>query len=822
MLKNYFKIALRNLWKNLAFSVIHILGLTIGAAACLLIFQYVHFEQSYDSFHKQAENIYRVPIRYSEGFSTFSKTAANHPGLGPAMKSDFPEVVSFTRLVHPSNVRGKLSLSSINNAGHRMTFREDKTYLADSTFFNIFSFSLLTGDPSSALSKPGSIVLSSDMAKKYFGKEDPLGKTMTMNGRDLNVTGVMGNVPANSHLDFNALLSFSTFFANMRESNLWIFPEFYTYVLLRPGTDPSMVEAKFPAFTDRYMDAIHKEHNFRTYFSLQPLLDIHLKTDCANEPTVPGSERMVYFLTLLGVFILIIAWVNYINLSTSRSFERAKEVGTRKVVGANKGQLMGQFLIESILLNGVSILLGLLLAKILLPGFTKLVGKNIGDSLLNFNLLTQPTFWLILVGSILLGGLVAGSYPAFVLSSFHPVQILKGSYHRSGQAIPIRKLLVGFQFVLSILLIAVTLLVTRQLTYMSREELGYTKDQILIVKTPTIQDSLTFVRASMLTTELRQFSQINALARSSEIPGKLIALRSETRKDGLDREYNTHTYLQGIDDQFVPAFNISLVTGRNFVAADSSRIFNAENNKVLVNEVLAASYGYNDPEEAIGQIIKFKLGTGDHKAEIIGVVKNYHQRSLKEAYDPILYYFPIFSNWGYYSINLSSTDWTGAIAQIEDKYKSLFPDNAFEYFFLDEFYDRQYGAEQRFSKVCKVISGLTIFVACLGIFGLSVLILTQRTKEIGMRKILGATSSGILYLVTKDFVRVLVIANLVALPLIFYFGQQWLDNFAFNAGLGWQIFILPVVILQLIVFVIVGTQIYRSSVLNPIESLRSE
>ena len=820
MLKNYFKIAFRNLLKNPVFSAIHILGLTIGAAAFLLIFQYVYFERSYDRFHEQAENIYRVPIRYSEGFSSFSKTASNHPGLGPAMKSDFPEVSSFTRLVHPSILGAKLSLSSINKAGHRMTFREDKIYLADSTFFNIFSFPFLAGDRSRALDKPGSIVLSSDMVKKYFGMEDPLNKTITMNGRDLIVTGVIENVPANSHLDFNALLSFDTFFGNMKESTLWIYPEFYTYVLLRPGTDPSILEAKFPAFTDRYMDAIHKEHNFRTYFSLQPLLDIHLKTDCANEPTVPGSERMVYFLTLLGLFILIIAWVNYINLSTSRSLERAKEVGVRKVVGANKGQLVGQFLIEAALLNGAGILLGLILAKILLPGFMRLVGKNIGDSLLSFELLIQPTFWLILTGSILLGGLIAGTYPALVLSSFRPVQILKGKYHTQG--ISIRKLLVGLQFVLSILLIAATLLVTRQLAYMNKEELGYTKDQILIVKSPVIQDSITFVRSNVLTAELRQISEVIGLARSSEIPGKLIAFRNETRKDGLDKEYNTHTFIQSIDDQFLPVFNITLVAGRNFISTDSSRIFNTDNNKVLVNEMLAASYGFEDPEEAVGQFIKFKLGPVDHKAEIIGVVNNYHQRSLKEAYDPILYYYSTYSNWSYYSFNISSTDWSNSIAQIEEKYLSLFENNAFEYFFLDEFFDRQYQAEQRFGKVCKVISGLAIFVACLGIFGLSAIILIQRTKEIGMRRVLGASSSEIMFLVTRDFVRMLIIANLVALPLIVYFGRQWLTNFVFNIGLGWQIFTYPIVLLLLIVFIIVGTQIYRASVLNPIQSLRSE
>ncbi len=822
MLKRYLQVAIRNLSKNIGFSVIHILGLTIGVASCILIFQYVSFEISYDRFHEQAEDIYRVPIRYSKGFGQFEKTASNHPGLGPAMKSDFPEVKSFTRLLHPSTIGAKLAMANIDKGGQRLTFNENKIYLADSTFFSIFSFPFISGDAATALDKPRSIVLSADMATKYFGNDDPLNKTLLLNGREITVTGVMENVPANSHIDFDALLSFNTFFSNISESNLWIWPEFHTYVLLEPGTDPDVIESRFPAFTDRYMDAIHKEHNFRTYFSMQPLLDIHLKTDCANEITVPGSQRMVYFLTLLGVFILIIAWVNYINLSTSRSLERAREVGIRKVAGATKRQLVSQFLVDSTLVNGMSILLGLTLARILLPNFTTLVGKHIGNTLLSSNLLLQPNFWLILIGSILLSGLLAGIYPALVLSSFKPSQILKGSFYRSLQGISVRKMLVGFQFVLSILLIAATILVTRQLAYMNHEELGYTKDQILVVKAPVIQDSLTFVRSNVLKTELSQLAEVNALARSSEIPGKLIAFRSETRKEGLDREYNTQMFLQSIDDQFLPTFNIELAAGRNFAATDSSRIFNADNNKVLVNEVLAASYGFADPEKAVGQMIRFKLGTVDHKAEIIGVVKNYHQRSLKEAYDPILYYYPDYSNWSYYSINISSSDWGNSVRKVEEKFREIMPNSAFEYFFLDDFFDYQYQAEQRFGKVCGVIAGLAIFVACLGILGLSAITLAQRTKEIGMRRILGASSKTIMVLVTKDFIKILTIAHLMSLPLIVYFGRQWLTNFAFNSGLSWQIFTLPIVLLLLVVFMIVGVQIYRGTVLNPIESLRSQ
>ena len=823
MWRNYFKISIRNLSKSKAFSAIHILGLAIGAAACLLIFQYIHFERSYDRFHEKAENIYRVPIRYSEGFGNFPKTAANHPGLGPAMKADFPEVETFTRMLHPSNVGANMDLSYNNDVGQKISYLEEKTYLADSAFFHIFSFPFIAGDRMQAMNNPGSIVLSASMAKKYFGSSDPIGKILQINSqRDLKVTGVFKDLPENSHLDFNALISFNTFFNNISQSNSWIWPEFYTYVLLKPGTNPEAVEAKFPALTEKYMSEIHKEHNFQTYFSLQPLLDIHLKTDCANEPTVPGSERMIYFLTILGVFIMIIAWVNYINLSTSRSIERAKEVGVRKVVGATRGQMMQQFLIEATLLNGVGILLGILLARIFLSSFTNVVGKDIGNSLLNLGLLANPIFWMILIGSILLGGLLAGIYPAMVLSSFRPVQVLKGRFSKSKQGVSFRKVLVGFQFVLSILLIAATVLVTQQLSFMGKKELGYTKDQILIIKAPIARDSISNVKMNLLTSELKQYPMVNSLAKSSEIPGKLIAGRSESRKAGFNRDLNKPNFLYSIDDQFLPAFDVPLIAGRNFVQTDSSQIFNTDNNKILINEKLAESYGFKHPEEAIGENIEFKFGPVDHKAKIIGVVKNYHQRSLKEDYDPILYYYPSFGNWHYFSLNISTTDWTNTIATLEGKYKELFTDSSFEYFFLDEFFERQYRSEQQFSKVCKLIAGFAIFVACLGFFGLSALILIRRTKEIGIRKILGATPSGILVLVTRDFIFMLVLANLIALPLIIYFGQQWLNNFAFNTGLGWPVFVLPILFLLLIVFIIMGIQIFRTAVLNPIGSLRSE
>ena len=777
----------------------------------------MQFERSYDSFHEQAENIYRVPIEYSQGFGAFPRTAANHPGLGPAMLTDFPEVAQYTRIFNPSNMGFNLALSYTNAAGKRIFTAEEQIFAADSTFFSVFSFPFISGNPTSALNEPNSIVLSTSLAKKYFGNEDPMGKLLTLYGRTIKVTGVYQDIPGNSHLKFDGLLSFKSLLNRIGDNNLWIWPEFYTYVVLKPNANPKAVEAKFPAFSEKYLAEIHKEHGFKTYFSLQPLLDIHLKSECANEPTPPGDDKIVYFLSLLALFILIIAWVNYINLSTSKSIERAKEVGMRKVVGAQKGQLIGQFLTEAILLNGMGILLGFCMAYLCLPAFTSIVGKNIGNDLINITLLGTPYFWLVFFSAAFLGGVIAGFYPSIVLSSFRPIQVLKGHFHKSNNTLVFRKALVGFQFVLSIILIAATLLVTQQLNFMNQKDLGYTKDQILIVKAPIIRDSISWMKSKTFNTALSKFPVIKHLAKSSDIPGKLLSMRMEGRKEGQEKTDNLSMYYQSIDDQYLKTFDIPLIAGRNLKETDSE---NGEERKVLVNEILAKQFGFENPEAAINQVITYKLGQSERKATIVGVVKNYHQRSLKEAYDPTFYFHNY--GWKYYALNINTDNWSEVITKIEGKHKEILPNTAFDYFFLDEFFDRQYRADQQFGAVCQMISGLAIFVACLGFFGLSTLMLVQRTKEIGIRKILGASPPGILILISKDFIQMLVLANIIAIPFIIYFGNQWLNNFAFNTGLNWPIFVLPILSLLLIVFMIIGIQLYRTTTINPIHALRNE
>lgn len=820
MFRNYFKIAIRSLSKNQFFSAIHILGLAIGIAACLLILQYVNFERSYDQYHENASDIYRVPIEYSEGFSDIPKLASNHPALGPALKKDFPEVKEFARVVKHSIFVQDPVFSYRDSTGRDVTSSGDKLYLADSSFLPIFSLPFIAGDPSTALSKPLSIVISASTARKYFGNENPIGKSLIGNGIDpLQVTGVFEDVPSNSHIKFDILLSFITL-GNI--DAIWVWPEYYTYVLLEPGTDPKQLEAKFPAFIDRYMTEIHKEHKFQSYFSLQPITDIHLKSDCGNEPEVHGKGRIVYFLTLIAIFILLIAWINYVNLSTSKSIERAQEVGVRKVAGASRTQLVWQFLLEAVMINGLGTVLGVLLASTFLPYFGRLTGTDIGKSLFETGLLTNVVFWISLVAAILVGGLLSGFYPALVLSSFRPVNVLKGKLHQSSSGILFRKLLVGFQFIVSIVLIAGTLTVLQQLAFMTKQDLGYNKDQILVVKAPVYTDSSSFRRVSVLKSEIRQSPRVNQISGSSEIPGNLIVAHNGMRKLGQEKDANVTSYMKQIDPEYFSTLQVPIVAGRNFVETDSSVIFGVEDNKVMINEALAKMFQFENLEEALGQKIIFKYGPREHQATIIGVAKNYHQRSLEEDYDPIMYLYYTYATWNYLSINIQMDNIGESIAMIEENYKALFPKNPFEYFFLDEYFDQQYRSDQQFGKVFKLLSGLAIFVACLGFLGLSTLILTQRTKEIGIRKILGASISGILYLISKDFVKLLVIANLISIPLIIYMARNWLNNFAFHINLNWMIFLIPTALLLAIVMIIVGIQTYRTATLNPIHSLRDE
>ena len=822
MHSSYVTIAWRNLLKNKIFSIVNIFGLAIGMAACFFIFLFVRFERSYDRFHKNAPNLYRVPISYSGSLANNGVGATNHPAVGPNLKADFPEVINFSRLVHSSIRLNASMVSYTDENGNASTYNEPRIYIADSSFLTMFSFPFVNGDPAKALPDGNSMVISANTAAKYFGKSNPLGKTLFINGRrPFKVTGVFQDVPENSHVKFDILISFQAL-GDKWGYDEWRFPEFYNYVLLAPGTDPKKLEAKFPAFVNKYLGPIMKELQFGNQFHLQPVTDIHLRSNLKNEAEPNGSEKEINLLSLIGIFILVIAWVNYINLSTAKSIERAKEVGVRKVAGAGRIQLVAQFIMESVIVNLLALIIAVLIVIFCFPLFGQVIGKNINLSFVSSGLLRQWYFWVGLAGIFITGACLVGAYPAWVISAYKPMLVLKGRFFKSTNGILLRKSLVAFQFVLSTLLIAGTITVYRQLSYMQKKTSGYNNNQVVIIKAPGIFDSTLADKLTVLKTELLKSPGVTTVSASSEVPGKTILDRNSVRRAGQDKTHNFTPSLLSIDDQFINTFQMQLAAGRNFRNEERSTIFDAAHTSVLINEVVVKALGYRSNEEAINKQIVFQLGPNDIPAEIIGVVKNYHQRSLKEDYDPILYFYPSWTNWKYYSIRLKPGDLTGELAAVEKKYKQLFPGNAFEYFFLDEYFNRQYLSDQRFGTIFTLFTVLAIFVACLGLYGLSSFFTKLRTKEIGIRKALGASIYSILVLFSKEFMILVALASVIAAPVVYFAASRWLNNYAFHIQLNWVTFLIPPSLLLIIALVTVSVQSLKTALANPVGALRNE
>ncbi|MCG8307084.1 MAG: ABC transporter permease [Cytophagales bacterium] len=820
MIRSYLKTSLRNILKTKVFTLINILGLAVGMASCLLLIQYVYFENTYDTFHENVESIYRVPISYSGGFTSIGISAANHPALGPAMKRDFPEVMDFARVVPAALFSKSLALSYTNDSGEKISHNEEHIYLADSSFFSIFSFPLVAGAPSSALHQPQSIVISESLAKKYFRDVDPIGKNLVLGKQfSLLVTGVFQDIPENSHIKFDCLISFSTLGPQM--DNNWKWPEYYTYVQLYPDADPKELESKFPEFIDKYLGEIHKEFDFQSHFSLQPLVDLHLRSNGTKEPRVTGDLKTLTFLKIIAFLILLIAWVNYVNLSSARSLERAKEVGYRKVAGASKFQLVIQFLVDSLLINSLALILAIALAIVCLPYFNELAGKKIGDTIVDLALLRDTRFWWGLFLITICGAVLAGLYPAWLLSSYRPTEVLKGRFSGSGSGIFLRKALVVFQIFASVCLIAGTLTVSKQLNFMRKKDLGYAKDQMLILKFPSIIDSTILVNANYFKNEIGRLTNVQAISNSSDIPGQLLG-GNTIRKKETNQDDHVVTFLTMVDYEYFSTYQMDLIAGRNFRSDDSTNILTSINNRLIVNEKLVEILGYANPEDAIGKSVLFHFGPKENEGTIIGVVNNHNQRSLKEDYEAILYLYPRFIPWNYYSIHLSSNQISGTIAEIEARYKRIFAGNPFDFFFLDEYFDQQYRSDQQFQKVFTIFSVLAIFVALLGLFGLSTLMLAQRSKEISIRKVLGARISSIVLLLSKEFIKLIIIGGIIAAPAIFFWSTKWLSNFAFRVALDWSIFVIPTMLLFLISLITIGYQTIKAAIQNPVDALRQD
>lgn len=820
MLKNFLIVAWRNLVRNRIVSVINIAGLAIGLTVCGLIYQYIRFEVSYDKFNVNADRLYRVTLSNTDADASNHASATNHPATAPALKNDFPEIESFSRFSRTDIFVNSITLSRVDPNGNVTSFNEEKMFLVDTAFLTMFSYPMVEGNPTTALVKPNSIVLSQKVSRKFFGEESPIGKTITINRRiNLTVTGVMRDIAENSHLSFNALVSFSSV-GEKWGYDQWRWPEFYNYILLKPGVDAAALEKKLPQFVDKYLGDVKREYKWNIRMSLQPVTSIHLKSNLALEQSTNGSERVVYFLALLGVFILVVAWINYINLSTAKSLERSKEVGLRKVVGASKTQLVLQFFFDALLVNALSLAFAIGFLSMAMPAFEELVQKNISVTLYPNGWLADPKLWVIAFFVLLAGTTVVGFYPALLLSSFNPAQVLKGKFSKSSTGEFLRKGLVSFQYAMSIFLIAGTIAMYRQLSFMQNQDLGYSKDQILIVKTPAVFDSTIQHHVSWFKNAVSQIREVNSTSVSNGVPGKVLFWRNGIRKINQSREANFNCYQLSIDEDFLETFGIKLIAGQKLGTKDL--FIYDKPARILINETMSRKLGYAQPEDALHEKVAFGMGPREQQAEIVGVIKDYHQVSLREAYEPTMYIIPSLYSWNYISLNLQSKNIASTVDAIKKQYDQAFPNNAFEYFFLDEYFNRQYESDVQIGKIFGIFTGLAIVIACLGLLGLSIFAVTHRTKEVGIRKVLGASVMAILGLFTRDFVKLLLVAYIIAIPVIYYAINQWLDTFAFHISPGWEVFAVPLAALWLISLTTVGIICLRAAMANPVVALKQE
>ena len=795
MIKNYLKIAWRNIWKTKGFSTINILGLAVGMTACFLIALYVRFELSYDNYHTKANRIYRLVCDVKTPTETLTEESITSGPMALNISKDFPEVENFVRIT-PENLLIRRE---------NVKFQEASLFFADSTLLELFDFTLLEGNKRKALTEPFSIILSSSAAKKYFGKENPLGKNLllTSDGFNAKVTGVIEDIPENSQFRADVFVSMSTL-AKMNNSNFdeqWGNFGFTSYLLLKPRVRATVLESKLPSYLEAKVGKEMAQSKMSYKLFLEPLRDVYLRSK--RDGFESGSINNVYIFSIVALFILLIACINFVNLSTARAVERAKEVGIRKVVGAFRLQIMRQFISESVLICLLAFIISLLLCLVLIPYFNYLAGKEVSEGLFH-----QPVYILILFLLAVLIGALAGFYPALVLSSFKPTTVLKGKFSSNAKGLFLRKSLVIAQFVVSISLIVGTLIVSNQLSYMRNQNLGFNKDQTLVLQTNGD------ARGKILKEAIKSILGVLSSSVSSSVPGggNPVAYSEIENKTGDMQIANLSVYF--IDYDYIPQYKIELLAGRAF-----SKDYGTDTAQAMVlNESAIKLFGFSSPQEAIGK----RYSQWGSEGKIIGVIKDFHFRSLQEKIEPLSMRYGQGNGGGLVSAKINSKYTNAVVQAIEKKWQEIIPDRPLEYFFVDEYFDRQYKSENRFGTLFLNFSTLAIFISCLGLLGLVSYNTAQRYREIGIRKVLGASISTIVKLLSIDFLKLVCIAILIASPLMWFLMSKWLEDFAYHIDISWWTFILAGSIAICIALIVISSQTIKAALTNPVKSLRSE
>ncbi len=805
MLKNYLKIAFRNLLNNKGYTAINVFGLGLGLATCLLIVLYVSDELSFDKHHRSADRLFRVAMEARN-----EKWAGTPGPLAAGLQSDFPEVKSVARVLKFSGM-DRMLLEN-RNGGQITRFYENNGYYADSTLFDVLTYDFKYGNAREALSRPNTLILSEQVAEKLFGSVDPVGKVirvgLTFGDFDYTVTGVYRN-NKKSHID-------ARFFLSMQNGDMggWVASQnnwainniFHTYVKLREGTDPAAFESKLTPFLNRHGAADLKALGISKELFIQPVTDIYLKSNIGNEIAPNGSMTYLYIFGSIAVFLLLIACINFMNLSTARSEKRAKEVGVRKVLGAVRNALVYQFLGESMMLAALALAIAVLVVQLLLPYFNDLTGKNL-------DMFVHPAFLYWMTGITLFTGLVAGLYPAFYLSSFRPVSVLKGRLANIASAALLRKGLVVFQFTVSIILILGAIVIGQQLSFLQNQNLGFDKEQKLVVPFRNEKATANF---NAFREEVLRIPGVETATSGSVYPGieniedLLFYAENKTVHDAVDIHFAT------VGDDYVETLGLKMAAGRSFTKA-----FSGDSSSIILNETAVRELGY-DVGSVIGKNVFFELAGQRRSLQVVGVVKDFNFRSLHEGIKPYALTTSITDKYQYFIANVKTKDYAGVAASLGAVWKKLNPDIPFTYSFLDQDFQKNYEKERRTGSIVLYFTCIAVIIACLGLFGLAAFSAERRTKEIGVRKVLGASVGSIVSMLSGEFLSLVCVALVIATPVAWWGMREWLQGFAYQVGIQWWIFPVTGLFAILVALLTVGFQSVKAALMDPVKSLKRE
>ncbi len=802
MLRNYLIAAYRQIIKNKFLSIINIAGLAVGIAATLLISHYTRYELSYDQSYKNRQNLYRVLYERESENGDLVQFASACPAVGPILKERMPEVTEAGKMY---KTKGVLS--------HKETFlREEGLFYAEPAILDLLSYEVKNQNGSNLLQEPHTMVISESLANKLFGETDPLGKSLELDGKQsFQITGIFKDKTPNHHFTAQAFFSFVTLEQMMGENYFryqWIYSGFYTYIRTAPDVEKSAIDQQLKSIVDDELGNFMKQYKLRMGYQLQPVKDIHLNSHYMHELEANGNENNIIFLRIIAWFIIIVAWINFLNLFTINALNRSDEINLRLILGSRKRQMTAQFLFESLLVNSMALLVALAIVELVFPAFARLTGLPAGLSIWQFSWFWWKIFFISFVGIVL-----AGSYPVWGLFTRKVTSSLRGKFSTSRSSKVLKKSLVSFQFFMSFLLLAATLTVFKQLNHLHAQETGFNKDNVLVIKTPSVGNADILQKREAFKEELIKYPFIRHISYSSVIPGKHNMFnRGGIHRVGTDPTDAINCRVTDLDYQYMNVYQNHLISGRNF-----SRAHPSDKNAIILNQLAAEEIGFSSPEEAVGAAINFD----GYVAKVIGVIQNFHQQSPQQAFEPQVFRLARRME-GYFSVLYQGDQFDKLKEQLALQYESFFPGNPMEYFFLEDFYEQQYDNQTRMGSVFAVFSLLSILITFLGVLSLAAYSATERTKEIGIRKTLGARIYDVLRLLSSDYLKLMLLAFILSIPVGYYALNQWLNNFATRTALSAHIFILPLLVVAILTILTVVYQSYRTAIMNPAQSLRYE